>query len=129
MSQSKKCHVHEFFFFSRPSGPSKALKLGAKGKEVDNFVDKLKSEGENIILSSSGKRSSEAAKVLPPPVNMERYATLSLAPARSRGRRLPGMSACREIALGSAHYQLTSHSDLEWDENQLVSYTAPCTIC
>eukprot|EP00064_Thunnus_orientalis_P004430 superscaffoldBa00000403_g4441 len=25
----------------RPSGPSKALKLGAKGKEVDNFVDKL----------------------------------------------------------------------------------------
>lgn len=55
----------------RPSGPSKALKLGAKGKEVDNFVDKLKSEGENIILSSSGKRSSEAAKVLPPPVNME----------------------------------------------------------
>ncbi|MGH0148265.1 UNVERIFIED_CONTAM: hypothetical protein FKN15_046437 [Acipenser sinensis] len=55
----------------RPSGPSKALKLGAKGKEVDNFVDKLKSEGENIIQSSSGKRSSEAAKVLPPPVNME----------------------------------------------------------
>ena len=55
----------------RPSGPSKALKLGAKGKEVDNFVDKLKSEGENI-MTSVGKRSTEAAKVLAPPVNMER---------------------------------------------------------
>lgn len=56
---------------SRPSGPSKALKLGARGKEVDDFVDKLKSEGENIILPSTGKRPSEASKVLPPPVNME----------------------------------------------------------
>ncbi|XP_066565014.1 archain 1a [Amia ocellicauda] len=55
----------------RSSGASKALKLGARGKEVDNFVDKLKSEGENIILPSSGKRPSEASKALPPPINME----------------------------------------------------------
>ncbi|XP_023648204.1 coatomer subunit delta [Paramormyrops kingsleyae] len=54
----------------RPSGPSKALKLGAKGKEVDNFVDKLKLEGENIILPSTGKRP-EASKALAPPVNVE----------------------------------------------------------
>lgn len=47
------------------------MKLGAKGKEVDNFVDKLKSEGENI-MASVGKRSAEATKVLAPPVNMER---------------------------------------------------------
>lgn len=47
------------------------MKLGAKGKEVDNFVDKLKSEGENI-MTSVGKRSIEAAKVLAPPVNTER---------------------------------------------------------
>lgn len=57
--------------FVRPSGSNKALKLGAKGKEVDNFVDKLKSEGETIITSSVGKRSSEAATVFAPPVNME----------------------------------------------------------
>ncbi|KAJ1189947.1 hypothetical protein NDU88_006688 [Pleurodeles waltl] len=56
---------------ARPSGSSKALKLGAKGKEVDNFVDKLKSEGETIMTSATGKRSTEAAKVLTPPVNME----------------------------------------------------------
>ncbi|XP_077962436.1 coatomer subunit delta isoform X1 [Gasterosteus aculeatus] len=55
---------------SRPSGPSKALKLGAKGKEVDNFVDKLKSEGETI-MSNTGKRSSDVSKALPPPVNVE----------------------------------------------------------
>ncbi|XP_026536784.1 coatomer subunit delta [Notechis scutatus] len=55
----------------RPSGSNKALKLGTKGKEVDNFVDKLKSEGENIVASSVGKRSSNTAAVLAPPVNME----------------------------------------------------------
>lgn len=59
--------------FFRPSGSNKALKLGAKGKEVDNFVDKLNLEGENIIVSSTGKRPSEAATVLVPPVNMERW--------------------------------------------------------
>ncbi|NP_001279441.1 coatomer subunit delta [Callorhinchus milii] len=53
----------------RPSGPSKALKLGAKGKDVENFVDKLKSEGEHV--STTSKRSSEAAKVLSPPINVE----------------------------------------------------------
>uniref|UniRef100_U3FD34 Coatomer subunit delta n=1 Tax=Micrurus fulvius TaxID=8637 RepID=U3FD34_MICFL len=56
---------------TRPSGSNKALKLGTKGKEVDNFVDKLKSEGENIVASSAGKRSSNAAAVLAPPINME----------------------------------------------------------
>lgn len=65
-----------FFLFCilslRPSGPSKALKLGAKGKEVDNFVDKLKSEGETIMSSNLGKRTSEATKVHAPPINMER---------------------------------------------------------
>lgn len=55
----------------RPSGPSKALKLGAKGKEVDNFVDKLKSEGETI-MPTTGKKASEVSKVLSPPVNVER---------------------------------------------------------
>lgn len=59
------------YSFARPSGPSKALKLGAKGKEVDNFVDKLKSEGETI-MPTSGKRGSDASKALPPPVNVER---------------------------------------------------------
>merc|ERR1712131_13933 len=55
----------------RPSGPSKALKLSARGKEVDDFVDKLKSEGMNMISSSTGKKSSESSKALPPPVSTE----------------------------------------------------------
>ncbi|CDQ58604.1 unnamed protein product [Oncorhynchus mykiss] len=55
---------------ARASGPSKALKLSARGKEVDDFVDKLKSEGQ-VIMPSSGKRPSEASKALPPPVNTE----------------------------------------------------------
>ncbi|XP_056100931.1 archain 1a [Rhinichthys klamathensis goyatoka] len=55
----------------RSSGPSKALKLVGKGKEVDDFVDKLKSEGENIILPGTGKRPSDASKSLPPPTHTE----------------------------------------------------------
>ncbi|XP_048839286.1 coatomer subunit delta-like [Brienomyrus brachyistius] len=55
----------------RPTGPSKALKLGARGKEVDDFVDKLKSEGENIITPGTGRKLSEASKVLAAPVNTE----------------------------------------------------------
>ncbi|XP_023672052.1 archain 1a [Paramormyrops kingsleyae] len=55
----------------RSTGPSKALKLGARGKEVDDFVDKLKSEGENIIMPGTGKKLSEASKVLAAPVNTE----------------------------------------------------------
>ena len=34
-----------FFFNIRPSGSNKAMKLGSKGKDVDHFVDKLRSEG------------------------------------------------------------------------------------
>uniref|UniRef100_A0A8C7H922 Coatomer subunit delta n=1 Tax=Oncorhynchus kisutch TaxID=8019 RepID=A0A8C7H922_ONCKI len=54
----------------RPTGSSKALKLGARGKEVDNFVDKLRGEGETI-MSNTGKMPSLASNVLPPPVNVE----------------------------------------------------------
>jgi hypothetical protein len=32
---------------AKPSGPSKALKLGSKKKDVDVFVGQLQSEGES----------------------------------------------------------------------------------
>lgn len=32
----------------KPSGPSKALKLGSKNRDVESFVDKLTSEGEKV---------------------------------------------------------------------------------
>ena len=35
------------FFSRKPSGPSKAMKLGRGPKDVDAFVDQLKSEGES----------------------------------------------------------------------------------
>lgn len=72
MDISHTSHIICPAFLHRPSGPSKALKLSVRGKEVDDFVDKLKSEGENIIQPSTGKRPSEASKALPPPVNTER---------------------------------------------------------
>ncbi|XP_062376835.1 archain 1b [Sardina pilchardus] len=56
---------------ARASGPNKALKLGSRGKEVENFVDKLKSEGESIIMPVTGRKQSDASKALPPPINTE----------------------------------------------------------
>ena len=34
-----------------PSGPSRALKLGGKGKDADSFVDQLKSEGDRMMAA------------------------------------------------------------------------------
>lgn len=36
------------------------MKLGSKGKDVDTFVDQLKSEGEKIITSLSSNVNSES---------------------------------------------------------------------
>lgn len=41
---------------TRTTASNKAMKLGSKGKDVDNFVDKLRSEGTDIV-TSSGKRA------------------------------------------------------------------------
>ena len=38
--------------FSKSNAPSKALKLGGRLKDTENFVDLLKSEGEHVINSS-----------------------------------------------------------------------------
>lgn len=46
---------------------SKAMKLGGKSKDVDSFVDQLKSEGENVANDApisalvSGKQATKAA--------------------------------------------------------------------
>lgn len=57
---------------SKPSGSSKAMKLGSRGKDVDSFVDQLKSEGEHVISPTiPSKTSSAVAKVAPIVQNTE----------------------------------------------------------
>jgi hypothetical protein len=36
---------------------SKAMKLGGKSKDVDSFVDQLKSEGEHVVHADTTNRS------------------------------------------------------------------------
>ncbi|CAG0885121.1 unnamed protein product [Cyprideis torosa] len=43
---------------ARSSRPSQAMKLGGKHKDIDSFVDQLKSEGEEIIPTAAGKAGS-----------------------------------------------------------------------
>lgn len=53
---------------SRPAGSGKAMKLGSKAKDVDMFVDQLKSEGENVTQTNTG---TPAAKVATPVANQD----------------------------------------------------------
>jgi hypothetical protein len=49
----------------RPSTAGKGMKLGAKGKNVDSFVDQLRSEGEIVannvlVIMGAGGATSKA---------------------------------------------------------------------
>ncbi|XP_046585015.1 coatomer subunit delta-like [Haliotis rubra] len=56
---------------SKPAGPSKALKLSTKKKDVDTFVGQLESEGEKVV-DSNKSMSSTVAKMSTPVANQER---------------------------------------------------------
>ena len=63
--------VFLFFKIRKPNGPSKALKLGGRLKDAENFVDQLKSEGEHVVNSyqapsSINQGSSNSSAKLPP---------------------------------------------------------------
>ncbi|XP_045599031.1 coatomer subunit delta [Procambarus clarkii] len=53
----------------KPSGPNRAMKLGSKAKDVDSFVDQLKSEGERVV--SSSEPVSKMTPVKTPQVDVE----------------------------------------------------------
>ncbi len=43
--------------FLKPSGTGKALKLGSKTRDVESFVDQLKSEGERVAPVNTSNNS------------------------------------------------------------------------
>ncbi len=55
------------------------MKLGGKTKDVDSFVDQLKSEGESVMSSEVSAKQPAQAKAQPvvPQVQTERYASKS----------------------------------------------------
>lgn len=62
--------------YSKPSGPSKALKLGGKSRDVESFVDQLKSEGERVAPVSQPANSVNnkfTSVTSQQPANAERY--------------------------------------------------------
>ncbi|XP_054282555.1 coatomer subunit delta [Macrosteles quadrilineatus] len=52
---------------SKPSASTKAMKLGSKSRDVESFVDQLKSEGENVVAPSLAKQNPSLNSKLPPP--------------------------------------------------------------
>lgn len=59
------------YLHSKTLGSGKAMKLGGKGKDIDSFVDQLKSEGQEVLSSRSGKPSG-VIKPAAPTINTER---------------------------------------------------------
>lgn len=56
----------DFAFCRKPAPTRNALKLGGKAKDVDSFVDQLKSEGEkvtNLTSAAISNASAQAARV------------------------------------------------------------------
>jgi hypothetical protein len=53
--------------FRKPAGTTKAMKLGSKSRDVESFVDQLKSEGENVVAPAV----TRAAPTLRVPVAIE----------------------------------------------------------
>ena len=71
-------------FSRRKPMTSKAMKLGGKSKDVDSFVDQLKSEGEHVTSEIPAPRSSMGSgktisKAPPstPAIKMERYMSIN----------------------------------------------------
>ncbi|RZF31860.1 hypothetical protein LSTR_LSTR009507 [Laodelphax striatellus] len=48
---------------SKPAASTKAMKLGSKSRDVESFVDQLKSEGENVVTPAANKPSSVISKI------------------------------------------------------------------
>lgn len=55
---------------SKPSSTGRAMKLGSKTKDVESFVDQLKSEGQHVTSSVSSKPSA-VTKASTPAINQE----------------------------------------------------------
>ncbi|KAJ9585904.1 hypothetical protein L9F63_020467 [Diploptera punctata] len=51
-----------FTAIQKPMGTTKAMKLGSKSRDVESFVDQLKSEGENVVTPAVA-RTAPVAKV------------------------------------------------------------------
>lgn len=52
--------------------PTKAMKLTSKGRDVDSFVESLKSEGENVVTPVANKPSGTTQKITTaPPENID----------------------------------------------------------
>lgn len=56
---------------SKPSMPTKAMKLTNKGRDVESFVESLKSEGENVAAAANKTSSSTQKISAPPPENTD----------------------------------------------------------
>lgn len=48
----------KYFLIRKTSAPVRGMKLGGKGRDVESFVDQLKSEGENVISPTSNTKQA-----------------------------------------------------------------------
>ncbi|NP_001171791.1 coatomer subunit delta [Saccoglossus kowalevskii] len=56
---------------TKPIGSGRAMKLGSRSKDVDSFVDKLRTEGEDVISPNKSRQSANVVKTTTPVSNTE----------------------------------------------------------
>ncbi len=66
--------LRRMFCSSRKPTSSRAMKLGGKAKDVDSFVDQLKSEGESVAAEISAKKPAQTKAPVIPQIPTERCA-------------------------------------------------------
>lgn len=72
MRESTEVPRSSYTPISKPSMPTKAMKLTSKGRDVDSFVESLKSEGENVVAPVANKPTGTAQKIsTAPPENID----------------------------------------------------------
>jgi len=76
-SQSFKIKFKKLIVFprSKPAINSKAMRLGGKSKDVDSFVDQLKSEGQHVSVDVSTSNRNVAKTLAPslPQIKTEKW--------------------------------------------------------
>ncbi|GAB6018804.1 Coatomer subunit delta [Chamberlinius hualienensis] len=107
---------------SKQTGSGKAMKLGSKNKDVENFVDQLKSEGEHVINTNIPlKTANSVSKVISPvqhtePVHIRVEEKIALLANRDGGLEnleIHGLVSLRinEEQFGQVHVHLENRDD------------------
>lgn len=102
--------IYEIKVSSKPETPkytasNKALKLGAKSKDVDLFVDQLKSEGEKVVPINKKATITSPSSIVQSDVHIKKEERLVAIVGRDGGVRNFELHGLISLRISNEHYQ------------------------